>query len=64
MALSDVLVAVNPLLVLLVGWFIRQWALEVREHRTRDCLRLQRLEADVAYLKGQLSGLFDDHNAS
>ncbi len=64
MELSAVLVAINPILVLLVGWFIRQWAHEVKEHRTRDCLRLQLLERDVAFLKGQLRGLSNDNFAS
>jgi len=47
---------VNSILVLIVGWFVRGWALEIKEHRLRDCLRLQALEKDVAFLKGRLFG--------
>ncbi len=60
MTFEQALTIINPFLVLIVGWFIRNWAIEVKEHRTRDCLRLQALEKDVAYIKGQLHGVSDD----
>ncbi len=64
MTLEQALATANPFLVLIVGWFVRNWASEMREHRTRDCLRLQALEKDVAFIKGQLRGVPDDHSPS
>jgi len=51
----------NSGLLLIIAWFIKGWVADMKEHRTRDCVRLQALEKDVAFLKGRLSsGLSTD----
>lgn len=53
---ETVFAGVNSLLLLIIAWFIRGWVADIKEHRTRDCARLQALEKDVAFIKGRMFG--------
>jgi hypothetical protein len=56
MTLQEALATFNSVLLVIVGWFIRNWVTDVKADRVRDGERIASLEKEVSFIKGRLFG--------
>ncbi len=56
MTMQDAAQILNPILLVVLWWFVRNWITTVKTERTNDAKRITTLEKDVSFIKGRLFG--------